>query len=213
MRRDLIVALAAATVSSVCAPARVSAQADIAKLAAEQVAAAVAGRNHRGEQEEMLRIEAQVPGFGGFYLAEGEVVALMKPTSGYGPEHVRSALTLAYAARPNTTVRQIMAHAYRAQVRPVDYSLSELIAIQQLITQNSRGMPGWTGVGVDIRRNRVTVYFQDSASMEDGMARIRALGVPQSALLSDLMGPVIVPVCVTTRARIDSLRFNRGARC
>jgi hypothetical protein len=224
MRLHLVAALAGVTMTASCARERVEMAApiavqavvlpaDLARLAAEEVAAAVAGRNERGEEEEMLRIESKVAGFGGFYLAGGEVVALVKANSRSTAEQLRSALTSTYSAHPTALVRQLMARAHRARVQPVEYSLSELVAIQRLISYNTGDLPGWTGAGADIVRNRVHVYFRDSATMNAGVSRIHERGVPRSVLAPGVLAPLVQPICVTTRQRMDSLRARGRQRC
>lgn len=164
--------------------------ANLSLLAAQQLSAAVGGRKDRGEQDEMLRVEAQLPGFGGFYIdSVGDVIALLKSSSGRTPQNARSALSLAYGMRKESVVREIMAPADRAQVINADYSLSELIAIEQLISRNSAPLSGFTGVGTDIVANRVRVFFKDAQSTQAGLSRIRALGVSDSILALDIMPP------------------------
>jgi hypothetical protein len=186
----LLAALACSEPTSITPRPRdtIVAQASFSSLASQQISAAVAGRNERGEQEEMLRIESQLPGFGGFYLdSVGEVVAYVKPSAGHLAATVRSLLHFTYTTRKDATVRQLMLPASRARIAPADYSLSELIGMEQLVSRNGNSLPGFTGVGTHIRLNRVKVYFQDTTSMTTGIARMRALGVPDSALSPDVM--------------------------
>lgn len=92
------VALAAVTVALSCspdgptpsAPTRESIQPrHVFSDAPSLVHDALAGRGRRGEQDEMLRLEAQLPGFGGFFIDSlGEVVVYMRSSDGFTPANV-----------------------------------------------------------------------------------------------------------------------------
>ena len=98
------------------------------------VQAAVAGRGHRGEQEEMLRLEAKIPGFGGFFRdSAGKVVVVMKTGKVVSPTAVRVALSQAYSTRTEPAVREAMAGASEGRTADGEFSLSELIAIENRI--------------------------------------------------------------------------------
>lgn len=143
----------------------------------------------RGEQDKMVRIEALLPGFGGFYLdSSGTVVVHMKGsiTATQGP--ARQTLQATYAARPEAAIRQIMAEARKATVIEGQYALSELIAVENRITDNIGLIPGLTGVGTSLVMNRVKVGFIDSASFGPGVEAAVRLGVPQNAIIPEVWG-------------------------
>jgi hypothetical protein len=115
---------------------------------------AVAGRGHRGEQDEMLRIEAKFPGFGGFYRDNsGSVVAYVKPMGFANSAEIRAALHQAYSARSEAGVREAMAGAAQARVVDAQFSLSELVTIENRIATPVRQIPGFAGVGVSVFLN------------------------------------------------------------
>jgi len=153
------------------------------------IAKAVAGVRVRGEQDEMLRLEAKLPGFGGWYIdSTGQVVAYMKPSAGTSPTLVRETIYQTYAARPEAVVRKIMAPAYHAKIVDGDYTLSELIAIENRIANPRVAIPGLTGFGTSLFLNRVKVGFTDTASVCAGVAAITSMGVPRAAIIPEVWG-------------------------
>jgi hypothetical protein len=68
-------------------------QAWLARDAADQVLQALGGRRERGEQEEMLRVERGLPGFGGFFTTEeGEVLLVSTSVTQRRETELRSRL-------------------------------------------------------------------------------------------------------------------------
>src|ERR1035437_4098211 len=125
------------------------------------MASAVAGSLGRGEEDLLVRLENKLPGFGGLYIANGEVRIYMK-RSAQSPSVVRDQLVTFYSTHPNPRVREALANLNRATVLAADYSLSELIAIENRIASSPVVLPGWVGTGASITRNRVVVMFKDS---------------------------------------------------
>jgi len=153
------------------------------------IAQALAGAYVRGEQDEMLRLEAKLPGFGGWYIdSTGQVVAYMKASAGTSLTLVRETIYQTYAARPESVVRKIMAPAYHAKIIGGDYTLSELIAIENRIANPRVPIPGFTGVGTSLFLNRVKVGFRDTASVCAGVAAITSMGVPRAAIIPEVWG-------------------------
>lgn len=170
---------------------------------------AIAGVHRRGEQDEMLRLEAQLPGFGGFFLDSlSEVVVYMKPTDqaevAPSATSVRALLSSRYASRA-TPVRELMAPATRAQIRVGQYTLSELIAIENRISTSPVRIAGFSGVGTSLFLNRVKVGFRNAADMSEGLPVIASLGVPRAAILPEVWGET-----VTTGTWKDRYRPTRG---
>jgi hypothetical protein len=151
------------------------------------MASAVAGSLGRGEEDLLVRLENKLPGFGGLYIANGEVRIYMK-RSGQSPSVLRDQLVTFYSTHPNPRVREAVANLNRATVLPADYSLSELIAIENRVASSPVVLPGWVGTGASIMRNRVVVMFKDSSSLAEGLQRMESIGVPLAAL-----SPMVVP--------------------
>jgi hypothetical protein len=107
------------------------------------IARAVAKTRLPTERDQMLRLEDKLPGFGGWYIDSlGQVVVYMKPDSPASPALVRETIYQAYATRPEAIVRQVMAGAAEARIVSGDYTLSELIAIEDRIMSGGVLVPG-----------------------------------------------------------------------
>jgi hypothetical protein len=72
----------------------------------------------------------------------------------------------------------------RAKVREVEYSLSELIEWERIISDN--GIPGVNVVGVWVAVNRVKVGFTSEAMVSPGITAIQQLGVPAEAVYPEV---------------------------
>lgn len=157
------------------------------------VAQAVAGRRVRGEQDDMLRREAALPGFGGFYIDSLERMVVYMKTGSKIPEAlVRKVLGEAYSSRPEPRIQQLRPEIAKARIARGDFALSELIAIENQIAHSPVSIPGYTGVGTSLATNRVVVGFMDTAQVEAGLSAIITLGVPAKAVVAEVWGPIAV---------------------
>ena len=156
------------------------------------IAKALTGVRDRGEQDIMLQMESKLPGFGGWFLASDTFSVYMKQPYSASPEEVRRVFYDAYSARPEEYVRRLIAMGPLIKIIPGHYSLSELIAIEHLVIQPTRRIPGFTGVGASLLHNRVVVGFTDSASVCPGAAAIASMGVPIDAIELEVWGIVRV---------------------
>jgi hypothetical protein len=156
------------------------------------IAKALTGVRDRGEQDTMLQIESKLPGFGGWFLASDTFSVYMKPPSSASPEEVRRIFYDFYSVRPEEYVRRLIAMGPLIKIIPGRYGLSELIAIEHLVIQPTRRIPGFTGVGTSLLHNRVVVGFTDSASVCPGAAAIASMGVPIDAIELEVWGIVRV---------------------
>ncbi len=152
------------------------------------LANAESGTLGRGEEDLLVRFERQLPGFGGLYIANGNVRVYMKPSS-LPAAAVQAALSAVYASHRNPAVRRAMANAGAAIVLQGAYSLSELIAIQDRIVQNGGRLSGFTGVGTNLMTNRDVVTFADNASLSKGLSVMESIGVPLEALSGMIVPP------------------------
>jgi hypothetical protein len=157
------------------------------------IAQAVAGRRVRGEQDDMLRREAELPGFGGFYIDSlDRMVVYMKAGSRIPDTVIRKALVRAYSRRPEPRIQGLMPEIARAHITPGDFSLSELIAIENRIARGTFRIPGYTGVGTSLITNRVVVGFIDAVDVEPGLSAIRSKGIPSQAVVGEVWGELRV---------------------
>lgn len=151
---------------------------------------AAAGARVRGEQDEMLRIESNIPGFGGFFRdSTGQVIACMKPGSAAVHPALRGAMHAAYASRPEPLIREAMVTASNAQVIDCDYPLSELIAYENRVNYpGSDPVPGYVAAGVSIRRNRLILALEGSESVQSAQQSLATLGIPLGAVKIEIWG-------------------------
>ena len=131
----------------------------------------------------------RLPGFGGFFFDDADnLTVYMKASTRVSTAAIRTALANAYSNRPEPEIRSRMAGASTALVIPGDYSLSELVAVENRIAYPSVGLPGFVGVGVSISKNRVKVGFVDAATLSAGVGLIAQMGVPTSVLIPEVWG-------------------------
>jgi hypothetical protein len=135
----------------------------------------------------MLRMEAKLPGFGGWFLAGDTFNVYLKPTSTATVEDVRKILYDMYSSRPEGYVQRLMRMGPQVKIVPARYSLSELIAIEHLVAADMVALRV-SGAGTSLIRNRVVVGFIDSASVCPGAAALASMGVPVDALLLEVWG-------------------------
>jgi hypothetical protein len=100
---------------------------------------------------------------------------------------VRATLSAAFSAHPNPSARAALAKVAYATVLPAQYTLSELIAIQQRVASS---IPGWTMAGTSIITNKVVVGFPDSAALSAALAELTRAGIPPAALTTMITPPV-----------------------
>jgi len=152
---------------------------------------AMRGVRVRGEQDDMLRREAALAGFGGFYIDSlDHMVVYMKRGSAVADANVRQVLVKAYSGRAEPRIRSLMPSIANARIVPGDFTLSELIAIENRISQSTVRIPGFTGVGTSLVANRVVVGFLDAADVDAGLSAIQSMGIPANALVGEVWGAV-----------------------
>jgi hypothetical protein len=163
---------------------------ELAADARQVIADAVGGAvRYGGEIDEMVRVEAQVPGFGAWYVANGAMEAFLKNPG--DSLLVRSVLDREYANRTIPLERQIANTAIHAKIRQGRFSLSELLAIQNKVIGIMRPGSGLSGVGVALFRNRVEIGYLDSTSMATGIQTLKQLGVPRGAFNPEVWGQAV----------------------
>jgi hypothetical protein len=175
---------------------------------ASLIAQAVGGRRVRGEQDDMLRREAALPGFGGFYIDSlDHMVVYMKTGSKIPDTTVRRVLAEAYSHRPEQRIQQLLPEVSKARIAMGDFALSELISFENRIAHSTVIIPGYTGTGASLMANRVVVGFTDSANVEAGLSAIMSLGIPAKALVPEVWGRVTM---LSSFDQADPSRPTRG---
>jgi hypothetical protein len=150
----------------------------------------------------MLRFESRFPGFGGYYVdSVGDLVLVLRDPARYNAADLRTQLDAEYAARDVASIREVWRSLGPTRVQKGDFSLSELVGIQQAIGQSTSPIPGKVAVGTQIQKNKVLVGFVSEASRQKGLAAIHALGIPDGALNAEVTGPMQLASTWTDKAR------------
>jgi hypothetical protein len=156
------------------------------------VQAAVNGVPVRGgDEDEMLKLEAKLPGFGGFFIDEGQrVVVYMK--RGHTPSlaMVEGLLAQQFGNRPEARIHEVLSHLSETRMITGDFSLSELVAVENTLNANFDAIPGFSAAGVSLLRNRVKLAFVDAPSVEAGMNRASSFGIPMDAVTPEVWGKI-----------------------
>lgn len=159
--------------------------------AARQLQLAVAGRTTRGGQDDMLRIEATAPGFGGFYIDENEqVVIMLRPDLGTPHGQVRALINNKYRGSASHVIRTLMSSASKAEVHEAKFSLSQLIEYEQITLHAWKSIPGFVGDGIVIPRNVLEVRVENDGQVSAAQAVIKQLGIPDDAVDVSSIGPI-----------------------
>jgi hypothetical protein len=186
--------------------------------APQVLADALAGKKKRGEQDDMVLREVILPGFGGFFIDDqDQVVVYMKRSAQAPTALVRTTLVQAYASRTEPRIREVMPRAANARILDGNYTLSELIAVENRVASSPIRIPGYVGVGTSLKKNRVVVGFTDSSSVQEGLAAVVSLGVPLEAILAEVWGEIRVTatwgsIVRPTRGGIMISVLNRTAQ-
>lgn len=156
-------------------------EANIKRTAALQIAAAVGGRNERGIEDDILRMEAEVPGLGGVFKENGKIIVLV-------PQTAVSATVMAGLARASSLLtvdpitRGNIARGERIELRPATYSFSQLIVWEELVggAMNRSGHISFTDA--DERTNRVSIGITSDQYRGEVVAAAQKTGVPVDAI-------------------------------
>lgn len=174
--------------------------------AQRQLQLAAAGRRSRGDEDEMLRVEAQVPGFGGFFLdSTGQMILYTKDTSQSSAAALRREISAVYRTRASAGGGTLGLSAASAAVRIAQYTLSELVGYGARLSARLLPIEGLQAFGVRMNTNRLSMVFMESGQFERAQAALTGLGVPREAV-----DPIVTPPFVTTASWHDKFRPTRG---
>lgn len=128
----------------------------------------------------MLRLEARMPGFAGYFVDENEqLVLLRKGRSSAMDARIRQLVDSTYRSSTSPVVRFFMSMAPQALVLSASHSISELLDAHTRIAGLYGVIPDLTGVGIAVHRNRVVAYVRENASSAESI--IRSRGIPDDA--------------------------------
>ena len=144
--------------------------------AQRQIDAAVHGRVERGTEDEILRLEAAIPGFGGVFLDEQGEVVVYAPASVASNDLRGKLASLAARTRLGDKVRAGFRAGGQVKIRKADYAFSSLIAWKEALTKGLVRIPGVLATNADESINRIRVTI---ATADAGAAVLRAAAAAQ----------------------------------
>lgn len=156
--------------------------------------------SRRSLRDEMIAIEAWVPGFAGFYVDSLDRVVIQltaESASRAGDARIRVQTLL--AGNPEPKVAALARQVSQAAVRIVQNRLSLLVAIERSIMVHAD--PSLSGVGVSIVGNKVEVGLVDDASRQSAPEWLQNLGVDTATVVLATWGRVRVSGSWTDRYR------------
>ena len=162
-----------------------------------QIQAAIQGRTSRGMEDHYLRLEHNLPGFGGVFMdGDGKMVAILTDLRQRGRATAELAKNAAiFGASPKA--RGDVA-AGRIEFRQGQFSVSQLVDWQEQISRVLTGMRGFQSVGVVKRINRVRIGITRGMELGPFEARLREIGVPREAVVYEF-GERISPLTLRSQ--------------
>lgn len=155
----------------------------------------------------MLRVEAKLPGFGGFYVdSVGDLLVWQRGAQLQPKAAIRRLLDEAYSSRREDAVRAQWATIHGVTVSEAQYALSELVSYQEMVSHSPIPLPGVLGAGVRLASNRLLVDFVSYATLARGLSALARLGVPTEAIEARDSDPVQV----STTTWSSYIRPSRG---
>lgn len=163
---------------------------DLQAAARSVIADVVSGaRSYGNETDRMLRVETKVAGFGGFFIANGRMNAVLKNLS--DSDKIRNALDEEYSARSSIPGYEAAKTARNAGVTKGNFSLSELIAVQNKFAAATTAVDGVSGSGISYTQNRLKIGFVTDAARRAGLEKIDRLALPRGAIAAEVWGPIV----------------------
>lgn len=134
--------------------------------------------NLASQDDRWAEIARRVPGFGGWWRDGATAVVMLVDTT-----QREAALR---EIGPELTRREIRS----VRVQKADFDFTQLCKWKSLVPLDTRSQV--TAVDADEVRNRVVVWVADSAHVAPARRRLLGLGIPEEALIVEVM-PAIIP--------------------
>jgi hypothetical protein len=186
-------------------------QSSLGNRAQLEIAAAVSGRYERGIEDDILRMEAEVPGLGGAFVENGNLVVLVPDVGARvnvmaGLARASSFLNIDPAARGR------MARGEHIELRPARYAFSQLIAWQEVLGAALNRSGGVSTSDADERANRIAIGIVAPEFRSQVLAAAEKTGVPVDAL-EITVGPLARPMSTLRDAwNTSSARAKAGVQ-
>ena len=157
-----------------------------AEAAKQRIEEAVNKTRFRGIMDDMLRIEAAAPGFAGYYVGKDTVLfaLLVNPES----EARLTAATAELKGRRELGKFNSLSLTKVVLIVPATYSLSQLVAWQDLMWRTIARLDVVSAVGVDITHNKVRIGITHAGGEPGVLDAARMLGVPRDAVRIEVIG-------------------------
>ena len=157
-----------------------------AQAARRHVEAAMNGRTSRDILDIMLRIEGVAPGFAGYFIEKDTIlVALLVNLENEGRLRTATA-ELKESHEPGRFNTLSLTKVLR--VSPAKYSVSQLVAWQDLMWRTISKFDVLSLVHVDITHNKVRIGISEAAGESVMWEAMRKLGVPSDAVRVEVVG-------------------------
>lgn len=146
-----------------------------------ELAAAVAGRTERGIEDDILRLEARVPGIGGLWLDSetGRFTVFLKDMS---RAESASEAVQGFAADLSARLPVGVIDPSNVEVVPGQFAFSDLVAWNKALRTRLGNLPEFISIDADERINRVRIEVEQETAREEVLRRAEEALVPPEAL-------------------------------
>lgn len=160
---------------------RAVANAELARsVATAELEHAARGRRERGPEDEILRLENEVPGVGGFFLDPN---SRKLTVFSQAPEQDSR---VAEAARNMLQRVDIAGDVEGVEVVRGTYGFSRLVAWQKLLRGQLANMPGFLAIDADERANRIRIRVASASDRSTMLQEVERAGVDVNAVEVDV---------------------------
>lgn len=177
------------------------------RVATMELAAAAQGRTLRGVEDDILRLEAAVPGIGGMYLGTDELVVWV-----LDPENDESAKTAlrnaASALFLPLELRYRVSRGEAITIRRGNFAFSELVGWQKVLLPLLVRTEGFVSIDVDESKNQVAIGVRDDAARLSIERIIRDVGAPSTAVALEVVAEPVFLHSLDTRVRPVSAGYR-----
>ena len=192
-------------------------QMSLASRASKERERVARGESYRGVEDEFVRIERDVPGFGGLFADSAGAIVVRLKDSSLRDASIAALRALSGRFRLPSQLTDALDGRAPMRVLAARYSMSELIALLRMIAQASEGA-SIVALDADERSNQVVVYVERSVDSLSLLDRYAAAGVAAGAVRFDVgQRPVALQPSLRGRHRPTAsglqIRDQTGNRC
>ncbi|MGH7574794.1 MAG: hypothetical protein ACREM1_06670 [Longimicrobiales bacterium] len=176
---------------------------DVVLHAREQLRAAALGRQERSTEDELLRIERDLPGFGGMYVdtsTQRLTLFVRNPRDVQGATNALRNAALDTESRARIPEISGLASS-DIDLRQGEYAFSELVAWKDQLFSRLSGVDALLSIDADESRNQVAIEIAHPGARSDVRAVLSTAGVPESAVRIEIGTPVSMLADLTQQRR------------